>query len=106
MNTRKFALLTALGLCLLATHVHASALYVTPEGAGLKDGSSWANAFDSLQNAVNAASNTAAACLIKMQNGVYEMTDEVAVSSLTYALTIRGGYAGTVADTLAGETFL
>lgn len=80
----------------------ASILHVTPEGAGAKNGADWANAFDSLQDAVNAASNAAARCLIKMKAGTYSLTNQVEVRSLPQPLTIRGGYAGS-GDSLSDE---
>jgi len=45
-----------LAVAAVAAHVLvASTLYVTPTGAGNKDGSSWANAFAGIQAAVDAA---------------------------------------------------
>ena len=80
----------------------STTFHVTPEGAGAKNGADWANAFDSLQNAVDAASNTAARCLIKMKAGTYELEEQVQIRSFAQPLTIRGGYAGT-GDTLSEE---
>ena len=84
----------------------ATAFHVTPEGAGAKNGADWANAFDSLQDAVNAASNAAARCLIKMKEGLYELTEQVDIVSIPQPLTIRGGYAGTDGEATAGATIL
>ena len=84
----------------------STTFHVTPEGAGAKNGADWANAFDSLQDAVNAASNAAARCLIKMKEGLYELTEQVDVVSLPQPLTIRGGYAGTDGEATAGATIL
>ena len=43
------------GVVAFATHaLIASTLYVTPTGAGNRDGSSWANAFAGIQAAVDA----------------------------------------------------
>ncbi len=44
----------ALLLALLAATAAKADLYVTPTGAGNKDGSSWANAFAGIQAAVDA----------------------------------------------------
>ncbi len=80
----------------------ATILHVTPEGAGAKNGADWANAFDSLQDAVNAASNTPARCVIRMKAGTYALEEQVQIRSFAQPLTIRGGYAGT-GDTLSDE---
>ena len=46
----------------------ASEIYVTPSGAGVKDGSSWENAFDNLQAAVDAADS---GDIIYLKEGVF-----------------------------------
>ena len=74
-------------------------VYVTPEGAGVKDGSSWANAFGNLQDAIDVC--FCADDLICLKSGEYLAAQENDVLDLSHyivsgapGLTIRGGYAG------------
>ena len=94
----KKTLLALLALC--ATAAFADTLYVTPAGAGNKDGSDWANAFAGIQAAVDAAD---AAYLadgtihdVLVTNGVYT---RVLVTN-DFALQVRSvnGAAETVID--------
>ena len=73
--------------------------YVTPEGAGVRDGSSWANAFGNLQDAIDIC--VCAGDLICLKSGEYLAAQEKDVLDLSHyivsgttGLTIRGGYAG------------
>ena len=74
-------------------------VYVTPEGAGVKDGSSWANAFGNLQDAIDVC--FCADDLICLKSGDYlaaQTKDAMEYSHYVVSgaagLTIRGGYAG------------
>lgn len=73
--------------------------YVTPEGAGMQDGSSWANAFSKVQDAIDVA--IVKGDEICLKEGDYE---DFGFSDINYhsqalikdkpGLVIRGGYAG------------
>ena len=84
----------ALALAVIAASaapLAARTLYVTPAGAGLKDGSSWANA---LAGYGAVSQNLAAGDEFCFAVGDYAVTDEIAVTkNMTRAF--RGGYAGT-----------
>ena len=89
------------------TAVFGWVLHVTPTGAGLVDGSDWANAYSNLQDAVDAAVDED---VILMTNGTYALFDYAGVK-VTNNLVIRpadpsatvvirpkaatGGYTGT-----------
>lgn len=72
--------------------------YVTVDGAGNKDGSSWANAYDDIQTAINAASvfKTDAKKQIWVAKGTYRGDG---ISSQAFVLkpgvAMYGGFAGT-----------
>jgi hypothetical protein len=89
--------LAAVAIGLAASSARAAEIYVTNTGAGLKDGSSWGNAFGTLQAAIDAA---AAGDTIYLAAGHYvdetSVTDEPAMAVVEglSSLTIRGGYAG------------
>lgn len=79
----------------------ASTYYVTPTGAGGKDGSNWANAFDSVQAAVTASS--LAGDVVYLKYGTYSLTAQVSVSSKP-GLTLAGGYLGELGQSPGGRT--
>ncbi len=99
MKTRNLAVLAAIGLSMLGARADAAATsrYVTPTGAGAKNGSDWANAFGSLQDAIDAS---VSGDILYLASGVY--TNGVADTSSTSlciltnrtSLQILGGYAG------------
>ena len=74
-------------------------VYVTPEGAGIRDGSSWANAFAKIQEAIDVC--CCAGDVIRLKAGTYadfgyeggEDRSQCRVSGAP-GLTIRGGYSG------------
>ncbi|MEN6335748.1 MAG: hypothetical protein ABFE01_15965, partial [Phycisphaerales bacterium] len=88
-------------------------LYVDSSAHGADNGSSWNNAFSSLQDALAKAS---AGCEIRIADGVYAPDqgtgmlprDRRATFALKQGVTLRGGYAGTGAtdpDARAPDTF-
>jgi hypothetical protein len=85
---------------LVATTTFGATLYVTPDGAGNKNGSDWGNAFAGIQAAVDAADAAFAADAtiheILVTNGVYSRV----VIQRDYALTVRSvnGAESTVID--------
>ena len=85
------ALATAITLHAATTH------YVTPNGAGAQDGTSWVNAFGNLQEAIDVSDS---GDVIYLQSGVYTAgqpdTAELSQYLITDKdnLTISGGYAG------------
>ena len=78
------------------------ALYVTPDGAGQKDGSSWENAFAGLQGALTAAKAAGVPATLKVLAGDYPLEAEVFVDGLAEQVVVRGGYTG-VGDTVEAE---
>ncbi len=62
-------------------------IYVDKSATGSNNGSSWANAFTSIQPAVTAAVENQE---IRIAQGTYNITNEI---SITKALLIKGGYA-------------
>lgn len=77
-------------------YLSAAEIYVTPSGAGVKDGSSWENAFDNLQAAVDAADS---GDIIYLKEGVF--TNGIFASGESHCsiadksnLAILGGYRG------------
>ena len=70
------------------------ALYVTPNGAGQKDGSSWENAFAGLQSALTAAKTAGVPATLKVLAGDYPLAAEVFIDGLAEQVVIRGGYTG------------
>jgi hypothetical protein len=80
-------------LCLaMAGPVHAAEYYVTPTGAGSANGSSWANAFSNLQDAVDASSVDGD--IIYLKYGSYSNAVQVEIVDHP-GLFIKGGYEGT-----------
>lgn len=66
-------------------------IFVTPAGAGNKNGSSWANA-STLQNAIsNASSNSQ----LWIKSGVYNLTSTLTLQSSLSDIKLYGGFAGT-----------
>ena len=70
------------------------AFYVTPNGAGQKDGSSWENAFAGLQSALTAAKTAGVPATLKVLAGDYPLAAEVFIDGLAEQVVIRGGYTG------------
>ncbi|MFC1451965.1 hypothetical protein ACFLSJ_01310 [Verrucomicrobiota bacterium] len=70
----------------------ASDYYVTPTGAGVKDGSDWGNAYDSIQSAIDASTLTGDRIYLRV--GVYTNSSQLSIASKP-GLTILGGYLGT-----------
>ena len=69
---------------------YSAGVYVTPAGAGSKDGKDWANAFDSIQDAIDAAS---ANDRIYLRYGTYTLTSTIDLTGKPDR-TIAGGYLG------------
>ena len=96
----KKTLLALLALLCTPFALRADTLYVTPTGAGTRDGSDWANAFAGIQAAVDAADAAYAADYtlhdILVTNGVYTPV----LVSRNFALQVRSvnGAAETVID--------
>jgi len=65
--------------------------FVTPEGAGVFDGSDWDNAFSNIQDAVDAAGTDIGEIYVK--SGTYSNTSTITIGSAN-ELTIYGGYVG------------
>ncbi|MBQ6923394.1 MAG: right-handed parallel beta-helix repeat-containing protein [Kiritimatiellae bacterium] len=74
-----------------ALHVISDHLCVTPTGAGVRDGSDWANALGSIQEAVDIAGTTPAT--IRLGYGTYVLPAQVSVAA-DADLVFDGGYAG------------
>ncbi|MEK7393956.1 MAG: hypothetical protein AAB214_15455, partial [Fibrobacterota bacterium] len=67
-----------IALSLLAAGANASTLYVTPAGAGAKDGKSWASAYAGPQIAITAAK---AGDTVLLQGGTYKLTTTIVLGS-------------------------
>jgi hypothetical protein len=91
-----FALTIALSIC---TTVQAQIIYVDADAPGANNGSIWANAYNYLQDALNAAVDDDE---IQVAQGAYKPDqgaggtagDRYATFQLVNAVTIKGGYAG------------
>ena len=92
--------LLALAALFAAATTALADLYVTPTGAGNKDGSSWANAFAGIQAAVDAADAAYAADGTLHEIIVGDGTYTRVVVSRNFALQVRSvnGAAATVID--------
>ena len=82
-------------------------IYVTQDGAGQKDGTSWGNAFDSIQAAVDAAGTEAA--VIFLLQGDYTLSAELSIgegANLAFVggCTGSGSDVGTVKSALIRDT--
>ena len=93
-RTRRIGLpvLAALGwlVCMPAAAV-AAEYYVTPSGAGLADGSDWANAFSNVQDAVDAVVEVGD--VIYLQEGDYLLDSALSISGKP-SFALEGGYEG------------
>ena len=98
----KKTLLALLALLCTPFALRADTLYVTPTGAGNKDGSSWANAFAGIQAAVDAVDAAVAADanyaipVIRVADGTYSrvsITNDIALD-----VRSENGAASTVID--------
>lgn len=67
-----------IAISLLATGAVASTLYVTPAGAGAKDGKAWASAYAGPQIAISAAK---AGDTVLLQGGTYKLTTTIALGN-------------------------
>ena len=84
--------------CVCALGLFANTYYVTPEGEGSKDGSSWANAFGSIQAAIDAAgTEPSTVCLLE---GDYPQSTELVIGTGS-GISIVGGFIGS-GDTRGG----
>ncbi|GAB3999539.1 hypothetical protein GCM10028807_50050 [Spirosoma daeguense] len=75
-------------------------LYVTQQGAGLRDGSSWSNALgaNQLQIAINTAANCGGNRQVWVATGTYKSTtgsDRTLSFSMRNGVALYGGFAGT-----------
>ena len=82
---------TVTGPMTLAAKTPAAVYYVAPNGKG--KGSSWADAFGSIQDAVTAAGTAADGAIVYLKAGNYFQTAAVTATGVG-PLTIRGGYTG------------
>jgi hypothetical protein len=97
-NTQTTIMLKSLPIvlfCLLAQYANATTIYVNANASGSNNGSSWANAYTSLQSGI-AASTTGNQ--IWVAAGTYKpttTTDETIPFQLPSGVGIYGGFAGT-----------
>jgi hypothetical protein len=79
-----------LAVMLLSAKLQAATYYVTPTGAGARNGSGWDNAFDNIQSAINAAAADAAD-EVWVKQGLYKPSATLAWKS---GVNVYGGFAG------------
>ncbi len=114
MNRGEFSNLLDL-ICILVVSVASAAppllgqpagvIYVDDDAAGANDGSSWADAFNHLQDALAQAAVAAKPVQIRVAQGVYRPDrgagitpgDQTATFQLLNGATLKGGYAGVAA---------
>ncbi len=104
---------TALALS-QALPVRAADIFVASEGRGAMTGASWSNALNGsrdgyhidVKNAITAAvADGATEVNVYFAGGTYDVTNQLAFSSITVPVNLRGGYAGETDGSLAlGET--
>ena len=86
------------GLCLAGVSwAGQSIVYVDAAATGGNDGSSWTDAYGSLQEALTTAKEVAKPLEIRVAQGVYTPPDRRTPFELLNGVTFKGGYAG-VAD--------
>jgi phosphotriesterase-related protein len=88
-------------LCIAAT---GKTIYVDDDATGVNDGTSWANAYNSLQDALAIANSAAEPVEIRVAQGVYRPNEglmavpefdwRTTTFQLINGVTIEGGYAG------------
>ncbi|MCX5638154.1 MAG: hypothetical protein NTX52_10765 [Planctomycetota bacterium] len=82
----------------------AKIIYVDADANGLNDGSSWQNAYNYLQNALDNANSSLKPIEIRVAQGIYRpdrssaepngSSDRTATFQLINGVTLKGGYAG------------
>jgi predicted outer membrane repeat protein len=80
-----------LAATLLSANLQAATYYVTPTGAGVKNGKSWENAYDNIKSAVDAA-EADATDEIWVKQGLYKLSATLLWKS---GVNVYGGFAGT-----------
>src|SRR4030042_2152326 len=96
------AVVAALCLCGGAVGAAATVIYVDAAAAGAGDGSSWADAYIHLQDALAAAAGADKPVEIRVAQGVYKPDqgagitpgDRAATFQLLDGVALKGGYAG------------
>ncbi|MDR1342160.1 MAG: right-handed parallel beta-helix repeat-containing protein [Prevotellaceae bacterium] len=79
---------------LLSTNLQAATYYVTPTGAGVKNGKSWENAYDNIKSAIDAATADATD-EVWVKQGLYKPSATLQWKS---GVNVYGGFAGTETD--------
>ena len=114
MGSGKIERLAVIGLYVALAAAACSAqdvVYVDGAAAGANNGSSWADAYAALQDALTATAQMDAPVEIRIAQGIYtpdrgaDLTpgDRDAVFQLRNGLTLKGGYAGATAEAIADE---
>jgi hypothetical protein len=99
-------ILLAVILTMLFTIVEGKTIYVAVDAAGANDGSSWANAYMFLQDALDDANDSPKPVEIRVAQGTYTPDcgrgyvrgDKEAKFFLKSGVTLKGGFAGAGAD--------
>jgi len=93
-------------LTIVQTPSYTKTIYVGDDSTGVNDGSSWANAYNYLQDALADANSSEKPVEIRVARGIYKPDqganqiagDRTATFQLINGVTLKGGYAGTGAD--------
>ncbi|UCD49171.1 MAG: right-handed parallel beta-helix repeat-containing protein, partial [Phycisphaerales bacterium] len=101
MRDKPVCQLLAVALCLClagASWSAAGAIYVDGAAEGANDGSSWANAYVFLQDALAQAGPAAKPIEIRVAQGVYTPPNRRTPFELLDGVTLKGGYTGGTGD--------
>jgi len=101
-NSRMYLVTSILLLLTLCTSTMGKTIYVDDDTAGAKDGSSWLNAYNFLQDALADANSALKPVEIRVAQGIYKPDQGVGITvgdreasfQLIDGVSLKGGYAG------------
>ncbi|MFA6290505.1 MAG: MBG domain-containing protein, partial [Victivallales bacterium] len=95
MNFKRFMMVMCLGIFMMPIFLNAKTVYVKSDASGGNSGTSWANAYTDLQNAIN---NASSGDQIWVAAGTYKPTtgtDRAMSFQMKDGVNIYGGFSGT-----------